>query len=1010
VKVTGPEWKQIFELLDTFFELPETDHLAFFARIDCESPDLGEKLRRLLARSQEFPSDGLGSSLHSVRDAEVRATLQRFAAAATLAEGTEIGPYRLIREVGCGGMSAVWLAVRSDGLMQRNIALKLPHVFMRGARLIDRFARECAMLSALTHPNIARLYDAGVSADGQPYLAMEYVEGISLLELCNDQHVGIRERLRLFLQVLAAVQYAHSQLIIHRDLKPSNIMVNAQHQVRLLDFGIAKLMQGGETRETELTLFGGRALTPDYASPEQIAGQSLGTGSDVYSLGVVLYELLTGQRPYRLRRDSRGALEDAILDSDAPHLTQSIVSGHAELCSMSHADLQARLRGDLDSIVLKALKKSPAERYGAANAFAQDLERYLRQETVFARPDTARYRAGKFLRRNRLMVGGTAAIVLTLLAGIAAALWQASAARREAQRAEAVQNFLLDIFRTNSADQPDPLKGRQTTAEQLLNVGAERVGVSLKDTPQAQEKVLDTLADMYYELGLEDKASDMHRQRIAVLKTIYGDRDSRVVDALLSYATDLDESSTHSAELAPIGEAKAILDARHDASSPLRGRLLLQMARFNRHSAITQSRDFADQAVVIFERNDPNDNLVESLRFAGQSRLALGDYDGAKFWVQKARAEVTRRHPGEAVWMVAPLGELAEAEFRLLQLSEAEQHFRECLKLERAMNGARHPETLWLQIRTGVFLHGTGRRPEGRELLDDARAIARGSGGHETVELSPFSLGDFAGVNLDDGRIEDAEPDLADYIAHLRRQYAGSRSLARALEMQGRLWTALGRYPEAADALQEALSTWHSAAGSGAAPDSDNQYFLTQARLDLATGETTAALERLQQVTVPKNAAQLPLRLDGIYKMSLRARAELQQGRIPEAVADALSAVQNFQRSPLRQLYPVPEAEVSLVAGQAGQAAGQLPAARTFLERALALRIANEDATSPWIAEAEIALADCLVEQAQFADAKRLVVKARQVLAGHKLIGRHFSEQLRAAEARLQQKTVRSAG
>src|SRR5450631_1370763 len=202
VKLSGPEWRQIFELLDTFFELPETDHSAFFARIDGESPDLGEKLRHLLAQSQEFPSDGLASSLLSLRDAEVRATLRRFAEAATLAEGAEIGPYRLIREVGCGGMSAVWLAARSDGLMQRNIALKLPHVFMRGARLIDRFARECAMLSALTHPNIARLYDAGVSADGQPYLVMEYVEGISLLEFCNDQRVDIRERLRLFLQVL----------------------------------------------------------------------------------------------------------------------------------------------------------------------------------------------------------------------------------------------------------------------------------------------------------------------------------------------------------------------------------------------------------------------------------------------------------------------------------------------------------------------------------------------------------------------------------------------------------------------------------------------------------------------------------------------------------------------------------------------------------------------------------------------------------------------------------------
>jgi serine/threonine protein kinase/tetratricopeptide (TPR) repeat protein len=1009
VKITGPEWKQMFELLDTLFELPEADHAAFLARIDGGAPDLGEKLRHLLRQGENFPSEEFASSALSLCRENVSESRRRFAQAATLTAGAEIGPYRLIREIGYGGMSAVWLAVRSDRLMQRNIALKLPHAFTRDARFADRFARECDLLAALTHVNIARLYDAGFSAGGQPYLAMEYVEGESLLAFCNKQRLEVRARLQLFLQVLAAVQYAHSQLIIHRDLKPSNILVTAQHQVRLLDFGIAKLMFAGETRETELTQIGGRALTPDYASPEQIAGRTLGTGTDVYSLGVVLYELLTGRRPYNLRRDSRGALEDAILDSDSPHLAPSVISGHAENCSASRAALEALLRGDLDSIVLKTLKKLPADRYGTADALAQDLGRYLRQEPVFARPDSARYRIRKFLRRNRLMVAGTTAIALMLLVGITVALWQANAARRESRRAEAVQNFLLDIFRTNSADQPDPLKGRQTTAEQLLNAGAERVGASLRNSPEAQEKVLDTLADMYYELGLEDRAGDMRRQRIEVLKSIYGDQDLRVVDALLSYATDLDESSTHHAELVPITAAKAILDARHDADSPLRGRLLLQMARFNRHSAITQSRDYADQAVAIFEGNDPNDNLIESLRFAGQARLALGDYSGAKFWSQRGRAEVTRRHPGEAVWMLAPLGELAEAEYKLLQLGEAERHFRECLSMARTMNGDRHPETLWMQIRTGVFLHDTGRRPEGRELLEEARSISHGGGGHETVEMSPFSLGDFAAVDLAEGRIEDAEPYLIDYLAHLRQQYAGSRSLARALALQGRLWTALGRYPEATASLQEALEMWHSAAGSGAAAGSDNQYLLAQARLALATGETTTALERLQGVTGLNKPVQLPLWLDYLGAMSLRARAELHQGRLAEATEDAMSAATSLQQSPLRRFYPVLEAEVWLVAGQIEQATGQLGAARTHLVHALELRQANDDATSPWLAEAQIALADCLVEQAQIEDAKRLLSQARRILTGHKMIGRHFSEQLQATEAHLEQKAARRA-
>ena len=298
-------------------------------------------------------------------------------------EGRRVGPYRLLRLLGRGGMGAVWLAERADGMSERKVALKLPHASVVGSAPRERFAREGSILGTLENPLIARLLDAGVAEDGQPYLAIEYVEGTSLTTYCDANRLALNARIALMVQVLSAVQHAHKNLVIHRDLKPANILVTREGQVRLVDFGIAKLMIDGQASETELTQIGGRALTPDYASPEQIAGRPVSTASDVYSLGVVLYVLMCGQRPYRLPRDSRGALEEAILSAQPikPSL-QHITDDIAEARSTTPKRLAHALAGDLETIVLKALKKDPARRYTTADALMQDLRRYLAGEPV----------------------------------------------------------------------------------------------------------------------------------------------------------------------------------------------------------------------------------------------------------------------------------------------------------------------------------------------------------------------------------------------------------------------------------------------------------------------------------------------------------------------------------------------------------------------------------------------------------------------------------------------------
>jgi eukaryotic-like serine/threonine-protein kinase len=293
--------------------------------------------------------------------------------------GDEVGPYRLIRELGAGGMATVWLAERSDGVLHRQVALKLPHEGWT-TRQAERMARERDILGTLEHPRIARLYDAGVTAEGRPWMAMECVDGVAIDTYCKGHELDVQQRLRLFVQVIDAVAHAHARLIVHRDLKPSNILVTPEGEVRLLDFGVAKLLAagpdaGGLSLDANITQRAGRAMTPDYASPEQIAGKPVGVATDLYSLGVVLYELLTGQRPYRLERQSAAALEEAILAIDVPRASVRVQGDKA---------LQRRLRGDLDTILAKALQKDPAQRYTSAEAFAADLQRHLDGEPVHA--------------------------------------------------------------------------------------------------------------------------------------------------------------------------------------------------------------------------------------------------------------------------------------------------------------------------------------------------------------------------------------------------------------------------------------------------------------------------------------------------------------------------------------------------------------------------------------------------------------------------------------------------
>src|SRR5580658_510153 len=403
------------QLLDEALGLDEAERQAWLERLSREHPDLSQALREALSPAAVQSAD-LRRALSTLPKL---GSADRALTASGLEPGAHVGPYELIRLLGAGGMAEVWLARRADGAFKREVALKIPMRTRLRKDLEPRFARERDILASLEHPHIARLYDAGTDPNGVSYLAMEYVQGQPLTEWCDAQLLAIPARLELFRQVLDAVQYAHEKRVIHRDLKPSNILVTESHQVRLLDFGVSRLLETDEADQTPLTSIYGRAFTPDYASPELLRGDPIDARSDIYSLGVVLYEILAGVRPYRLQRAaSIGMLEQASATVEVKKPSTQSARGAGACRGTTPESLTRQLRGDLDAITLKALARKPAERYPSAAALAQDIRRYTEGKPIEARPARFTDRLRKFVRRNKPMAGVTATAVAAILATI----------------------------------------------------------------------------------------------------------------------------------------------------------------------------------------------------------------------------------------------------------------------------------------------------------------------------------------------------------------------------------------------------------------------------------------------------------------------------------------------------------------------------------------------------------------------------------------------------------------
>nr|WP_223827319.1 serine/threonine-protein kinase [Undibacterium oligocarboniphilum] len=576
-----------------------------------------------------------------------------------------VGPWELRRELGKGGMASVWLAVRKNGEFNREIALKLPYPDTLNGTIVSRFIRERDILSQLTHPYIARLYDAGISSEQQAWLALEYVKGQHIIDWCQHRQLGLRARLQLMIQVCSAVQYAHSHLVVHRDLKPSNILVTEEGDVRLLDFGIAQILQGDHRHslhhDTASMEGGTHPVTWRYASPEQIRGEPLGITSDVYSLGVVLYELLTATAPYQPVDRSRAALERAILN-------EPVAAPSSRLTDKKQHQV---LRGDLDAIIQKALKKTPPERYATVDAFADDLKRYLSGDPVRARPGSLWYRSSRLLRKHRWITAGSLLFTLSLFIATAVSLHQARIAQTETIKAKAMYQFVVSLF--NPDQKPDlDLARRQMTLKELVSHGVDQLMNELYEHPDERARLLHDLGQLSVQLGLQEEAARIYTVSLQQAEQNYGSGSNEY--------------------------ASVLLDAVEWLSGNNRSREACQ---------------YADQALAIYQRNQAAaEKLAVAYRKAGHCGVNLHpagfprDIHYLEMAVQLARSVADQAELSTA------LENLGLAYLNSDRPDAALQTFSESLTLRQRLYGPHAWQTAESQQSVAISLDSLGRTGE----------------------------------------------------------------------------------------------------------------------------------------------------------------------------------------------------------------------------------------------------------------------------------------------------------
>ena len=743
-----------------------------------------------------------------------------------------IGPYRVVRELGRGGMGVVYLAERDDGQYRQRVAVKLLRSSPDAEELRRRFVAERQILASLSHPHIAQLLDGGISDGELPYLVIEYVDGLPLTEYCDRHRLGIDERLRLFQDVCAAVQHAHQNLVLHRDLKPGNVLVTAGGIVKLLDFGIAKLLNPALGAEQPVTRTAFRMMTPAYASPEQVRGDSLTTASDVYALGLLLYELLVGSPAHRIDTDSPRAVFEAVCEREPERPSVAVARGESAAAAAAARDttpekLARQLRGDLDAITTMALRKEPGRRYGSAELLAEDVSRYSEGLPVLAHRGSRWYRLEKFVRRHRASATFAAAAGLLLVVGAGVALRLAAVAARERDRAaaaleqtqhafgesEAVTGFLVSLFEAS-----DPTQGRQDmlTAADLLRRGVARAE-QLGGEPLAQARMLEALGRVYASLDDLPLADQLLRRALELRRVHLGPDNVQTagLEARLSSVlwSKAEYRSADSLAREALRVRRVLLgDAHPDVAASLR-----QLAGFvTFFGDLAAAEAHRREAVAVDRRSGADSALAHDLLDLSGMLWVRGDIAGAERVRREARAAARRAFPRphlENVVMTFSLADLLDE--RTAARAEAESLAREALAESRAAFGDEHAVTAEIMSALGGMLARHGQAAEAERLIRQALALHRRTLGPSNLGTASVMLG--LGVLLTrDGYSPEAEQLTRDAVAIFAKtygthhpMYAGALGyLADVLMKRGALDSAEALYRQALAIRRGVPGTW----------------------------------------------------------------------------------------------------------------------------------------------------------------------------------------------------------
>ncbi len=895
------DWARVSPLFDQALDLPEGARGPWLAAVAAQDPATATQLRALLAaHADQAATERL--------ERGPQLTLPPGGELPGLGPGLRVGPWRLMAPLGSGGMATVWRAARADGAYQREVALKLPLHRLPDAAAALRFERECDILARLEHPNIARLYDADLGGSPLPWLAIEQVQGQPLDQWCRQQRLPLAQRLALFIQVLQAVQYAHSHLVLHRDLKASNILVTPQGQVKLLDFGIASLLQEADLATPAQgpadAARTARAMTPAYAAPEQIESGPLSTATDLYAAGVVLFDLLTGARPYSGPTHTPAELEQAILRGPLRPASQACTAEAAAASGLALPALRRALAGDIDAILARALQREPQRRYASAQAFAADLQRHLDSLPVQARQRTPGYVLGRFVRRHRALVGLASVAGLGLAVALTVAARQASIASDQERRALAAQAtneagtaFMADLLN-------DALRaGRPINADEWLARAERMARQSFAGKPDQLAGVLWMVAQRASDWEGQERSRTLVREALAMA------RDPDLRDQLGC------EDAFAQAQLGELAAASQRLQALADQASALPAARACALGYL---AFMAGQGGRLPEAVTLQER-------------------ALGLLAQAPVVPEHARAAMTAR--------------LALFKSQLGNGQESDRLFAQALAL-MADSGRERSMAAWaVRNEWAIALSVAG---------DSRRALALGQQNlalmTEDGVYTPKALYTARNVGLTAlaaGRYAEAAAIFDSSLAQAAAAGAQTPEILRAIECDRVVLATRSLQPQAAAlALARADRVPRRASASDAFYDRGCR--LARAEFDIARGAATAALDILQPLLAEPGAASPPWQWHGRL---LAARAQLGLGRAAAALAEAEQALATARQLQGDRQHSVRSGSALLWLGAAQAAAGDAAAARASLQQAVQQLQGSVDPAHPWLAEAQSRLA-----------------------------------------------------